>query len=94
MKIEIDTDRDSEQELRAALRLLQEILDHGPRRRRLPRDRTPTARELAERASDEPQEPSSSTSMFTMFDSPEQPEEEEDSDLKHYDKEVPRIEPY
>ncbi len=100
MKIEIDTDRDSEHELRAALRLLQDILGQGRRQRRLPTDRTPTAFELAERAEEEPRETRPSTGMFSMFDAPpstessEPEQEEDDPDLKHYDEEVPRIEPY
>ena len=100
MKIEIDTNRDSEHELRAALRLLQDILGQGYRKRRgLPRDRVPTALELAERAAEEPQEPRPSKGMFSMFDTPpstgsDEPEPEDDPDLKYYDDEVPRIEPY
>ncbi len=93
MKIEIDTERDSERELRAALHLIQSLLGYGRRG-----DQMPTA-------SGPGQEPSSGTGdskqagMFTMFDSPKstgsgEPEQEDDSDLKHYDEEVPRIEPY
>ncbi len=101
MKIEIDTDRDSEHELRAALRLLQELLGQGyRRRRRLQEDRTPTAFDLAEKPSDEQRDaPPPSGGLFSMFDAPPatgsgEPEQDEDPDMRHYDEEVPRIEPY
>ena len=86
MKIEIDTQRDSERELRAALRLIQELLGH--RRRDLSSDRP-------ERS--EPVQTAESAGLFSMFGSPpvqEDSDGEEDPDLKHYDEENPEIEPY
>ncbi len=93
MKIEIDTERDSERELRAALHLLQSLLGYGRSR-----DRMPAAFGPAEGPSGGAGEPKPA-GMFSMFDSPKstgsgEPEQEDDSDLKHYDEEVPRIEPY
>lgn len=91
MKIEIDTERDSERELRAVLHLLQSLLGYGRSR-----DRMPAA--FGQDPSGGAGEPKP-VGMFSIFDAPpstesNEPEQEDDSDLKHYDEEVPRIEPY
>ncbi len=95
MKIEIDTERDSERELRAALHLIQSLLDYGRSR-----DRMPTKFGLAEEPSSETGD-SKPTGVFSMFDAPPAAEDtaednvppEEEPDIPPGDEEL-RIEPY
>lgn len=95
MKIEIDTERDSERELRAALYLLQSLLGYGRSR-----DRMPTAFEPAQEPSSGTGE-SKPTGVFSMFDSPPAAEDatednsppEDEPDIPPGDEDL-RIEPY
>ncbi len=98
MKIEIDTERDSEKELHAALRLIESLLGH--RKRGDNESGGLMAGLQAVQSSPEEEEvaqPQRSRSLFSMFDAPAQgafKDDDDDSDLKHYDDEVPEIEPY
>lgn len=95
MKIEIDTERDSERELRAALHLLQSLLGYGQSR-----DRMPAAFGPGQEPSGGAGEPKQA-GMFTMFDAPQPAEDatdnsgppDEEPDIPPGDEDL-RIEPY
>lgn len=93
MKIEIDTERDSERELRAVLYLLQSLLGYGRNR-----DRMPAA--FGQEPSSGTEEPKQA-GMFSMFDAPPAAEDATDNsgppegepDIPPGDEDL-RIEPY
>ena len=108
MKIEIDTEKDTHREFRAAIQLLQALLGQRQRREgaRAEPDLLSSLRKVqggaAEGETRDEVSQAPSGGMFSMFDTPVSSSEEtedssgnpDDPEMRYYDEELPQMEPY